>query len=653
MTTYDGQDVRWPSKGGDEIVYELGGELHIFDTRSGEDRKLDITVPADQLAARPHYEKVSPVDYSASPGAKRVAFVGRGDMFSVPSEKGVTRNLTASSGAHDKAPDWSPDGKRIAFLSDASGEEELYTIDAKGAEPPVRLTSQGNCMRYQPLWSPDSRSLAISDKDGRLAIVSVADQSIVEIANDKAGRIADYTWSPCSQFLAFSLTDANKMKAVHIYDIANAKVHRITGDRFSEYEPVWDPQGKYLYYLSDREFAPQIGNTEWNYVRNRTTGVFALALSRETPHPYPPIDDEVGTDEEKDTEGEDDDGRDGKRRADDKVADAKEKKQDQDESEDHSDEEETDEGDDEPTRIDWEGLAERVAAVPIEAGNLAGLDVLEGYLLYIRSGAFYYGRESNESDDLCIFSHEEREESVLASDVESYDLSPDGEAIVFESAGDYFRIDAVPESEPEKIDTSEMAAEIDPRQEWRQIFHEVWRRFRDFFYVENMHGYDWEQLRAKYEPLLEHVAHRSDLNYVIGEMIAELNVGHAYKAGGDFARPDRPNVALLGAVLQLDDQAGRYRLARIFRGENEEDRYRSPMREIGVDVREGEYLLAIDGKPLTASENPYKELRHKVNRPVNLLVNDKPLEEGCAASHHSARRGRVESRLSQLGPRQL
>ena len=525
VTKYVDQDVRWPSMGGSRIVFELSGELRVLNTESQEITELDIEVPTDGLAARQRRIRGSVQDYALSPSGKRVVVVARGDIFSVPAKKGTIRNLTRSSAAHDKAAVWSPDGKSIAFISDESGEEELYVIDSSGKQAAIRLTQDGRVMRHGPSWSPDSKSIALGDKDGRLTIVDVESKSSEEIADDKDGRVSDFTWSPHSGHLAFSLTSDNGLSSIHIWSKADKQVRKITGDDFNEYEPVWDPDGNYLYYLSDREFAPQIGNTEWNFVQNRSTGIFALALREDVEHPYPPEEDTIATDEE---EEEEEDGESDESESESGVQDAANDDEDKDESGDEEDESES------PIEIDFDGLARRVAKVPVDCDNLYGLYSVDGHLLYASGGAFFYGRESNITTDLYIFSHEDREESILAEDVSGYTISPDASKIMYRSNGDLHLMDTKPDSKPESVSTSRLMVDVVPREEWKQIFHEVWRRFRDYFYVDNMHGYDWQALRDKYEPLLEHVNHRADLNYVIGEMIGELNVGHRLQGRRGF-----------------------------------------------------------------------------------------------------------------------
>ncbi len=597
-------DVRWPSSDSrSRIVYELNGELRIFDVKSGRSRSISIEVPSDGVARRPR--RVSAADniesFTLSPKGQRAVFSARGDIFTVPAEKGPTRNLTRSSDAHDRLPSWSPDGRKIAFVSDLSGEEQVHVIDHLGGEP-EQLTDGVRGRLYQLRWSPDSKRLVFSDKQGKAYVMDVETKQAQEIADESRGRITDYRWSPRGGYLAFTVSVAPRVNSVFIWDAAESKLHQVGGELFDEFTPAWGPKGDFLYFLSDREFSPLISNTEWNFATNRQTGVFALALRRDVPHPFPPESDEA------------------------EISKADPKAKPDSEEESSPDDKEGDEG---PIQIDFEGLAGRVARVPVPADNYSGLQSIEGSLLLVRGEPFYYGRDSGTESQVKIFDLKEREFKTV-TDAGRFALSADGKQLLVRQGRAYKLYDAKAEAkDPKTISTASMDLDLVPAEEWETIFDEVWRRYRDFFYVENMHGYDWDAMRARYRPWLAHVKHRSDLNYVIGEMIAELNVGHAYISGGDYEAPARPRVALPGADLELDASSGRYRIARILRGHNEESEYRSPLTEIGIDGREGDYLLAIDGEDLPAGVNPYRLLRHKASRPVEFTLNDSPSSEGA------------------------
>jgi tricorn protease len=611
-------DVRWPSSDWQsQIVYELNGVLHLMDLRAGRAREVAITVPNDGVAMRPRRVDVdgSIESFDLSPKGERALFVARGDIFTLPIEKGPTRNLTRSSDAHEKWARWSPDGRKIACISDRSGEEEVWLLNQDGDGEPEQLTRGGKAMRYAPEWSPDGAHLAFSDKNGKLYVLTLAGRRLQEIADEPNGMIRDYTWAPDSRWLAFSMTDENSdLSSIHLWGVADGKLHRVGDDLFDENTPAWDPEGNYLYYLSRRNFAPQLMQFEWNYAPDRTTGIFALALRKDVEHPFPPQSDEVTIADEK----PDDEAK----------SDAKDKKKEDKKKDDKKD------GDKEkpkPIAIDFDGLAARAVQVPVGSENYSGLSAVKGHLLYVKSSAGFYGREAASRPELRIYDLKERKETTLVEKAGGYAVSLEGNKLIVDKDGAYEVMDATPKGKDgsKSVSVKGMKADIVPAEEWATIFDEVWRRYRDFFYVTNMHGYDWEALGKQYRALLPHVGHRSDLNYVLGEMVAELNCSHAYIAGGDWDAPARHPVALPGARFAWDARAGRYRIARILRGENEEDRYRAPLTEVGVDARQGDFVLAIDGVEPRADEDIYRLLRDKSDRPVTLLLNDKPDRTGA------------------------
>ena len=608
-------DVRWPSSDHQHrIIYEMDGGLQILDTKNNKAAAISITVPDDGLARRP--SRVSAANniesYELSPKGERALFSARGDIFTTPIERGPTRNLTHSPGAHDKWPSWSPDGSQIAFISDLSGEEELYLVPQDGSKPPQPITTGGSAMRYQPEWSADGKRLAFSDKDGKLYVVTLADKKVTEIVDAPRGQIRDYAWSPSGNYLAFSFaTSGNGFSQIHVWNAGDGQMHRVTSQMFNAVGPAWDPQGNYLYFLSDHEFAPQISTVEFNYATNRTAYIYAMALRKDVKHPFPPESDEVTVTKAKE------DGA---------AAPAEAKK----------------EGDaprpdakpaapaEKTLTIDFDGLAGRVARAPIGADNFGGLAAKPGFLIYSLGSAPYYGRQGDRPTQLKLYSIKDRRETVLAEDGAGWTISRDGSKILARQGPGFNLYDTTPQGAQTRkaVSTAGLVVDRVPAEEWNQIFNEVWRRYRDWFYVPNMHGYDWVALREQYKPQLKYVAHRSDLNYVIGEMVSELAVQHAYVEGGDFQIPPRPRVGLPGARFELDKTAGRYRITKIFAGENQEDLYRSPLKEIGVNINVGDYVLAIDGVELKGTDDPYRLLRNKADNPVSLTVNSKPSMEG-------------------------
>ncbi|MGA2570648.1 MAG: S41 family peptidase [Terracidiphilus sp.] len=605
-------DLRWPSTDHQgRIVYEQGGELNIFDIATRQSTHLSIEVPDDGLSMRPaEVSAARQIEWAElSPKGERALMAARGDIFTAPIEKGPTRNLTDSSNAHDKLPVWSPDGASIAFISDMDGEDELYRIGQDGTGKPEELTHGLQAMLYQPSWSPDGKRIAFSDKDGKLYVLTLEDKKLVQIAQNPRGKIPFYPWSPDSGYLAFTMDEPSGFTCVYIWRAADGQIHRVTDPMYDSNQPVWDPAGNYLYFIGQREFQPQLSQIEFNFAANRGVVLLALTLRKDGKNPFPPESDEVTVTKPAEVSAENKKPEEKK----DESAGAKKEEQKP-----------------EPLRIDFDGLADRVTMVPVEAGNYTDLAATKEYLVYRRVGASYYGRESYPPPALILFSIKDRKESTLAEKADGFVLSRDGTKALVRDGRTFKLYDAKPGGKEgaKTVSTDGMTVHRVPRQEWVEIFNEVYRRYRDFFYAANMNGYDWKALHDQYRPLVDYVAHRSDLNYVLGEMVAELSNSHTYITGGDFEIPKRTPVALPGARIELDPQAGRYRIAKIYRGLNDEENYRSPLTEVGVDAQEGDYILEIDGRDLTAKDNPYELLRGKAGHAVQLRLNSKPVLDG-------------------------
>ena len=638
-------DIRWPSSDGNgKIVYELAGELQVLDVKNGKSEKLNINVPTDAIAERPSRISVANLigDASLSPKGERVLFEARGDIYSAPIEKGATRDLTNTSGAHEKFPRWSPDGARVAYISDKTGEEEIYVQSQDGTRAAAQMTTGGKAMRYAPAWSPDGKFIAFSDKDGKVYVLTVATKELKQIADDSQGQVTDYVWSPRGNHLSFSLGNPSNFNSVYIWSANDNQLRRVTDPMFNAYNPAWSPDGNYLFYLSERTFAPQISNIEFNFATNRNVNIFAVALRKDVKHPFPPESDEVTVSEEKreadSTKDQDKLKPPGELPTPTPQASPTPRVSPSPSASTTPDPNPSPRLTPNPAnelRIDFDGLGQRVARVPVEADNYNNLSAKNGYLLYSVSPPFYYGRQSDKQPSVRLFSMKDRKETVLAEGAFGYDLSADGSKVLIAQPGAsglaYVLMDAVPQGVQSKktVSTAGLMYDRDPQAEWNQIFNEVWRRYRDWFYVSNMHGYDWEKLREQYRPLLQDVAHRSDLNYVIGEMIAELQAQHSYIEGGDYTIPPRPKTALMGARFEVDKTANRYKISKIFDGQNEEEIYRSPLTEIGVNVKQGDYILAINNVEVTANKDIYSYLINKADNPVTLLINDKPTLDGA------------------------
>jgi tricorn protease len=570
--------------------------LHVYDARTDQDRALDIAVPADTTSTRP--QAVNAADNMegqvVSPGGERVAVVARGDVFSVPVEFGVTRNLTHSSDAHDRDAAWSADGKRIAYVSDRSGEDEIYVQDQTGNAASA-ITQNSNARYLVPRWSGDDKRIAVADSTNRLYIVDIAAKRRLEVARDIGALSLDYQWSRDGQNLAYTLNDATNISQVFIWSALDGKSHRVTPAMFNAHSPAFSPNGELLYYLSEREYQPLLSTVEFDFATDRQTGIFALTLRKETKNPFGVRDDEPGDNQEKDKE-KDKDG-------DSKKKDASKAKPKQ------------------APPIDFDNIEARAIRVPLDEDNFSDLKIGDDNILYLRSGPFYYGRSSNMKPTVMSYAIKEREAKSVIDDVTEWSATADGKHVLAQLSSKEIKYVEVGKSDDGKtVSLAGLMTTRVPAQEWREIFAESWRRYRDYFYVENMHGYDWGALRKKYEPQLAFVGHRADLNYIIAEMISELTVQHAYVQGGDLGLPARPATALPGARFALDPKSGRYRISSILSGENAEEPYRSPLTEVGVDAHAGDYVLSINGRELKEGTDPYELLQSPANQPAEWRI---------------------------------
>jgi tricorn protease len=599
VTKHRDFDVRWAS--GDRhghIVYELGGALHVYDANTSSDRALVIDVPTDGAHTRPEHVSVADhiEQFNLSPHGERAIITARGDLFSVPVDKGITRDLTHTSDAHEREAVWSPDGKRIAYVSDASGEEAVWVRNAEG-EPAARQLSKDVFGRlYAPRWSPDGKRIAFSDSANRVLVVDAAGGAVTTVATDPFGLLRDYAWSAKGGYLAYTLNEDNAQSSIFVWSAASGKSVRVTDPLQGETGPAWSPDGKFLYFLGAREWAPKISAVEFNYAADRNVGIYALTLQKDGPNPFPIQNDEPRT--SGDDAGKDDD----------------------------HDNKDKDKAKDKPAveHIDFDGLAQRLTRVPIDADNIASLAVTAKDILYTVGDGFYYGRDGRFKTQIHAFSLKDRKDRTLVEDVDNAALSDDGDKLLVQHGKTLklYDVDGDPKN-AKGVNVGGLEMTRDPRAEFAEIFREVWRRYRDYFYAQNMNGYDWNALRAKYEPQLKYLGDRSDLNYLLGQMVGELSNSHSYVSGGDLKLPKKPNVALLGARFELDKAAGRYRIKSIMEGSNDEERYRSPLTEVGVDVHVGDYVLAINGQELRADDNPFRLLQIAPNQPVELRVSAK------------------------------
>ncbi|MGI8431695.1 MAG: S41 family peptidase, partial [Chthoniobacterales bacterium] len=614
LTQFKDFDIKFPSIGKDAIVFEQAGYIWRYDLASGKAAPVPIMVKEDFQSGRAafmdaskHIESVSP-----APDGERVITVARGDLFSVPAKNGTPRNLSKTSNAHERDAIWSPDGKWIAYNSDITGENELYVRSQDGKGQPQQLTSKADTYYYQPTWSPDSKKLLWSDRLQRLRYVDVASKAVTEVDQDKVGEFGSYDWSPDSQWIAWSRPEENGFEKVYITSIANKKPTPVTDSWYSAGRVRFSDDGKYLLLSSSRDFKPTFGEEEFANVYVNMQRVYLVTLAKDTVNPLGPKSDEVGQGDKKDK---------------DKDKEGGEKK------------DGADKGPKKPVtvKVDLDGIQNRIIGLDIASADYRGLRLVDGRVFYLRHTTADDAESNDEEGDgdqkfhLCSYSLEDRKETVLG-DVASYEITTDGKKMLVKVGKEYATID-LPKDKIEtkdhvlKMDGFDM--QVDRQAEWKQIYFEAWRQMRDFFYSPTMNGVDWKAMGDKYAALLPYANHRNDLTYLLGELIGELNNGHTYVAGGERPATERIKLGVLGAELSRDQATKAYKIDRILPGENWDDETRSPLTEIGVNVKPGDYILAVNGIPVASVPNIYDTLIGTAGKQVILRVNSKPTDDGA------------------------
>jgi tricorn protease len=610
ITDFTEYDVRWPSLGTDAIAFENGGYIYLLDLPSEQVHKITIDLITDKHTVRPEIVRTSDriADFDISPDGKRAVFSGRGDIFTVPAKEGNSRNLTNLSGSREFSASWSPDGKWIAFISDSSGEEEIYIISQDGKDK-IRLTTDGHCRRYNLIWSPDSKKIAYSDKELNLFMIDIGTKKVTKIDKGNYSRVNNYSWSPDSKFIAYNKIADNGIWTIYIYSLSDAGIHQITSSNSHDYNPTFDPEGKYLYFLSDRNFNPMLGNYEFTAISNSVTNLYLIPLLAAEKSPFAPKSDEVAVIEEKP----------------DKTTKSPAPKEDKKGA---AEAKKTVE-----VKIDFEGIMNRQVAFELPGGNYGNLAAISGALFYTTGPSFgLNGKVGRDENVLHKYIIADKKDDEFASGIDGYALAANQEKMIISKRGDYFICGAggpKAEFEDNRLGLSHMEMLVDHEAEYHQMFNEVWRWERDNFYDPNMHGVDWKKMHDKYEVLLPYVAHRFDFTYILGEMLGELACSHTYTGGGDMPQIPPSNTGLLGCDFAVDKATNRIKISRIIRGENWDEELRSPLLDPGLDVKEGDYLLAIDGREVTAAIDPYSLTGNTVGKTVTLTVNSRPTKEGA------------------------
>ena len=633
VTKFTNFDVHFPSIGPADIVFECGGRLHLLDLATEKSNEVEVSVVTDRSTLKPRRENVSGLiqSYDVSPTGKRAVFEARGDLFTVPVENGVVRPITRSSGVAERFPAWSPNGTNIAYFTDRNGEYDLAlrAQDSSGEE--IIIAKLGSGFRYRPQWSPDSKKIAFIDQAMKLHLYDLEKKSLQEIDQMKwlyHGSLAGFrvSWSPDSRWIAYAGDLDTRHTGIMLFDTKEGKRHQVTSGFYDDDLPVFDPAGKYLYYRTGRSFSPVYSDLDnsWSYPNSRLLA--AVPLRKDVASPLAPRNDEEIDKAKKDEAKPESKDAKGAEKKDD-AAKSDEKKTDVAKADDKKDEKKDAKKEEppKPVEIDLADFESRAVILPPRAGNYADLAAVPGKLIYRRTPRTGSG---DEKSPLVFFDFEKREEKTILDDVDDIVLAAKGEKLLARKGSSYSIIDAKEgQNLGKKLNTTSFEAVIDPPAEWRQIFNDAWRLERDYFYDPKLHGVDWKAMREQYGKLLDDAVTRWDVNFILGELIGELNSSHTYRNGGDVENAPSASVGYLGCDFVLTN--GAYRIAKIIEAAPWDAEARSPLAAPGLKVKEGDYLLAVNGAPIDTSLDPWAAFQGLADKPVLLTVNDKPTRDGA------------------------
>ncbi len=590
ITDFKNFDVLWPSGNNGIIAFEKGGYINILNLDNGKVKKIDVTINFDNPNRLPYFKNVSRFisrfGATITSDGKRAVFDARGDLFSVPSEKeSVTLNLTRTQGIREMFPVSSPDGKWIVYESDKSGDYEFYLMDPFGKKRDIPLTKNTKVWKFPPTWSPDGKKLVYADMNRKLQLIDLATKNITLVDTGKKGNLNDVSWSPDSKWLIYSKAGSNKLNSVWVYSLSEGKPHILTSSRYQDFSPVFSKNGKYIYFVSDRDFNMNFqtgfSTMEFDFVYNKTARIYAIGLTKDSPPLFKDKNDMIAKKNKvKKSAKKEKKGKSGDKKPAVKVA------------------------------IDFDGINSRITVFPLPTGSYGGITDLGDKILYFNNGGLYQ------------FSIKKKKSDLIMKGIGYGSISADNKKILYRAHGTWGITDIKPKLKPGagKLNMKDVVMKIYPLKEWKQIYNEGWRIYRDFFYVRNMHGVNWEKMREKYAVLLPYLGHRADLDFIFGELVGELNVGHTYVNWGDFERVKRVDTGLLGAELTADKSVNRYKITKIYKGENWNERTRSPLTEPGINVHTGDYILKLNGYDVYANENPYKYLENCAGKKTPITI---------------------------------
>jgi tricorn protease len=586
VTSLKSGDIKWLDGNGKELIYEHNGYLHLLDPASGKIQQLAITVTGDFPWAETRFQNVTSVisNASLSPTGKRILLEARGEIFTVPIENGDPRNLTRSSDVADRRPLWSPDGRQIAWFSDKGGESySLYITDQEGIKEPRKISIGESKLAWSPAWSPDGKYIAFTDNAVRVKLVELASGNISTIdvggANLDRGNMS-LSWSPDSKWLAYTKSASNNFRNIMVWSLDSKKSTALSDPMADAIAPAWDLNGRYLYFLASTNVALGSGwaNTSSQQARP-TFGVYITVLRKDDPNPFP-----LKTDEEPDTTSRP------------KTKDTTTFK---------------------GVKIDWEHIDRRIIAMPIPVGSYNGMLAGPKGSVLIVSGP-----------TISLYTVTSKKLEELVKGGSQFAVSANGEKLLFRS-GPTWRVvsTAKPAGPTDGLVSINLRIELNRLDEWKQIFTEAWRYQRDYFYDKNMHGRDWQEVWNQYSPLIPYIRHRADLTYILDQLGGEASVGHSFVFGGDYPDLDTSRVGVLGADLVADGQ--HWKIKRIFTTESWNPGLIAPLAQPNLKVEEGNYILAINGKSFTTSDDPYQVLNGTAKLQTILLINNKPAVDGA------------------------
>ncbi len=617
-TDFGKWDARWPAMGPDgRIVFTLAGDLHIFDPATDKTQKVDLNLPSDRKLTRTRYPDAEKnmTEFALAPDGERVAVTTRGEIFSVPVKDGVTLPITRGTGSRERGVSYGPKGEKILYITDEPHEDEFRMVDAWGrGEPTVVKKAGTKTWHHRPIMSPDGKWIAWSDNTFTLFVKPVDGGTPQKVDHSELFEIGNYSWSPDGRWLAYDKLLPNQYTSVYIYDTKENKTHELTGPNTTDYSPTWDPDGRYLYFISDRATNPLIGENDYIDVEFKNDMLYMVLLRKDVKDPMAnlnglPPDQDKGDKDKKDDKGK------------------KEEKKKDDEDKDKI----------EPVKIDFDGLAERFVELPVDRGNYYDLAATSKNLFFVsrprkgmaERGGFFSDPEP--TDVLMSFSLKDKEADTFVDGIMAYDLNAKADKLAFmKRKGSLYVVDtgsAPKDLSKAKVDLSGLVVELDPREEWSQMYYEAWRQMRDFYWDPKMGGVDWEAKRDQYATLLPRLSNRSDLSDLIGQLYGEMATSHTYVWGGDSAvKLPHVSTGMLGADLAREGKA--YKVTRIYRADDA-DRVRSPLLEPGVNVKEGDYILAVNRTPFDGMHSFYSSMEDLSDKSVQLTVNDKPSMDGA------------------------